>query len=56
MPAGEQVFLSGIIGSNIVTLTTIKKRVTKVTLFLIYLNGEGFYPSIAGSTDLQTES
>ena len=51
MPASEQVFLSGKIGSNIVTLTTIKKRVTFVTLFLICLIGEGFNPQIAGSAD-----
>ena len=51
MPAVEQAFLSGTIGSNIVTLTTFKKRVTFVALFLICLNGEGFNPSIAGSAD-----
>ena len=31
MPADKQVFLSGIIGSNIVTLTTIKNRI-KITM------------------------
>ena len=35
--------------------TTIKKRVTKVTLFLICLNGEGFNPFIAGSADFTKE-
>ena len=35
--------------------STIKKRVTKVTLFLICLNGEGFNRSIAGSADLRTD-
>ena len=50
MPAGEQVFLSGAIGSNIVTLTTIKKRITNVILFLICSSGEGFNPYITGSS------
>ena len=49
MPAVEQVFLSGIIGSNIVTLTTIKKKIIFIILFLICLSGEGFNPYIAGS-------
>ena len=31
--------------------STIKKRVTFVTLFLICLIGEGFNPQIAGSAD-----
>ena len=34
--------------------STIKKRVTFVTLFLICWNGEGFNPFIAGSADLRT--
>ncbi len=55
MPAGEQEFLSGIIGSNIVTLTTIKKGITYVILFLIYLSGGGFNTFIAGSADLRTD-
>ena len=50
MLAVEQVFLSGTIGSNIVTLTTIKKRITIVILFLICSSGEGFNPYIAVSS------
>ena len=54
MPAVEQVFLSGTIllskGSNIVTLTTIKKRITIVILFLICSSGEDFNPYIEGSS------
>ena len=53
MPAGEQVFLSGIIGSNRVTLTTIKKRAPNVALFLRCMNGEGFNSLISGSADFE---
>ena len=35
--------------------STIKKRVTFVTLFLICLNGEDFNPFLLGSADLRTD-
>ena len=42
--------------SNFVPLSTIKKGITYVIPFLIYLSGEGFNTFIEGSADFRTDA